>query len=62
MAAVLLLRLAESLLLKTASTYLSEFLLLTPLTTTLLFIVLDCNQTIRAYHLASYSSARELCI
>ena len=40
MAAVSLLRLAESLLLKTVSTYLSEFLLLTPLTTSLLLSLL----------------------
>ena len=63
MAAVSLLRLAESLLLKTVSTYLSFWVFITQaINYYITFIALGCNQTIRAYYLACCSTARELCI
>ena len=63
MAAVSLLRLAESLLLKTVSTYLSFWVFITQtINYYITFIALGCNQTIRAYYLACCSNARELCI
>ena len=63
MAAVSLLRLAESLLLKTVSTYISFWVFITQaINYYITFIALGCNQTIRAYYLACCSNARELCI